>query len=132
MSKNQLSVAIVFGLAAVVMLVYASQNDGPKPQYVPQFQTEAQFNWEGAATGLDVSTGTPLDMDPKVHFWAPGFGAGLKFGDSGEGAMPVPTSHRYPAVCGGNLTAVMHHGWSSLSEPQANEWFRNPPAVAVL
>jgi hypothetical protein len=137
-NNKQLYVGLIFGLAAVIVLVYATQYDSEQPQHVPDIQTEAQFNAFGIDTGFNVAAGTPLDMDPSLHFWAPGFGAaigdrfGFDFDNQKYDIQPVPTPHRYPAVSGGNITSVMHHGWSSLNEPKCNEWFRNPPSVAVL
>jgi len=112
--------------------VNASASDG-KPG-VPEVQTESQVEGMGVKAGLrfdQYGSGTMLDMSPKLHFWAPGFDESL-VGLPAEQGGTVKTAHRYPALPGGNITTVMHHGWSGMQEPECNVWFRNPPEAAVL
>jgi hypothetical protein len=126
--KQHTVLCAAIGGAIIVALYYAMKNDGDDGQhYVPQYQSEAQFAVLNSGIGGSANIGdnTPLDTRVEVHFWSPGFNDETNF-------QPVPTQHRYPAVSGGNITAVMHHGWSSLTEPDCNLWFRNPPEAAVL
>lgn len=46
----------------------------------------------------------------------------------------VATRHRYPVRIGGNVTGVMHHGFSSLARPapQDGDWIYNPPSVEAV
>ena len=128
--KQHTLVCAAFVIGAIAALYYAMQNDDENgAHYVPEVQTEAQFAGLSAGGKVSVQTDTgPLDLNPAIHFWAPGFGFGL----TDQQIQPVSLPHRYPAVSGANITAVMHHGWSALSEPTCNEWFRNPPEAAVL
>jgi hypothetical protein len=42
----------------------------------------------------------------------------------------VFTPHRYPAVSGGNMSAIMHHGWSAVMKPGKSNpaWIECPPS----
>lgn len=44
------------------------------------------------------------------------------------------TRHRYPARCGGEISAVIHGGWSQARIPCAagSEWMTNPPSEQEL
>jgi len=46
----------------------------------------------------------------------------------------VFTPHRYPRVCGGELSAIIHQGFSTASLPAQGDmvWLSNPPSEAVL
>lgn len=46
----------------------------------------------------------------------------------------VFTPHRYPRVCGGELSALLHHGYSTASLPAQGDmtWLSNPPSEATL
>lgn len=125
----------LFALAAIVLFFYANQQDG-KDRPIPAVQGEAQMLGMGVKAGIElpalgINQGTPLDLRPEIHFWAPGFpGAGLL----DENVKTVKTAHRYPAVPGGNVSTVIHKGWSSMwnDAPADNDWRLNPPEVAVL
>lgn len=111
------------GIAAALILYYAmQQTDIP----IPKNQSEFQVMGLGASEESKYGAGTVLDLRPEIHFWNPG--------DYGEDIQPVVTPHRYPAVPGGNVTAVMHHGLSVLCNqtPNGNTWFIAPPEVATL
>jgi hypothetical protein len=130
MDRERLAVCVIFGLGAVV-LVYAAVNAvGSQNPIVPGIQGEAQVMGLGVNAGIDLSSGTPLDMNPGIHFWAPGSNPR----DMDSPQPVVQCRHRYPAIPGGNVTTVMHKGWSSLVKdaPSGNDWRLNPPEVAVL
>ena len=99
--------------------------------HVPQIQTESQVEGLGVKAGTRYNAGTLLDMSPELHFWAPGFDENLVGLPAAQGGT-VKTPHRYPSLPGGNISTVMHKGWSGLCEPQCNDLFRNPPEAAVL
>ena len=44
------------------------------------------------------------------------------------------TPHRYPRVCGGELTTVIHYGHSRLTVPHERDrnWIVNPPSEAII
>ena len=121
--SKEIAVCAALGIGAVLLLYMAMQQTD-KP--VPQNQAEYQTMGLGVVNGYQIGQGTPLDMRPEIHFWNPG--------DYGEDMGVVTTPHRYPAVPGANLTAVMHHGWACLTErtPAGNPWFLNPPEEAVI
>lgn len=131
MASNKQAACIVFGGLILVALYFAVTNTAESPRRAPQYQTEAQVMGMGVASNMRMNYGTPLSMAPELHFWAPGFN------DPGwlaEDHPVVPNRHRYPSIPGGNVSTVMHKGWSAFQEaPPANsEWFLNPPEAAVL
>lgn len=124
MNHNELAVLVFIGLAAAGALYFAV-NATPNTQSVPQFETEAQL------AGLSIDTGITLGplMDTS-HLWDPTGNPRDKNPPCGV----VATPHRYPSVPGGNISTVMHKGWSAMTDwaPAGNDWFMNPPSVAVL
>lgn len=124
MDNNRVAVIAILGLAAVGALYFAISAT-PNTQFVPQFEAQAELG------GLNIQSG--LDLGPLVdtsHLWDP-------TGNPRDGNPPcgvVATPHRYPAVPGGNISTVIHKGWSAMTDwaPAGNDWFRNPPTVAVL
>jgi hypothetical protein len=128
MDAQRLAVCAIFGLGAIVFVYAAVNADGAQNPAVPAVQGESQVMGLGVEAGLKFGTDTPLDMRPEVHQWHPGY-------DPDPSATPVVSSrHRYPAVPGGNVSTVMHKGWSSLVKdaPSGNDWRLNPPEVSVL
>jgi hypothetical protein len=128
---------LLFGLIVLFLLaggsLYFAVNASDNPS-VPSVQTESQLMGMGVKAGLNFNThnaGTMLDMSPALHFWAPGFEENLVGLPPSQGGT-VKLPHRYPVVPGGNISTVMHKGWSGLVEPTCNMWFRNPPEAAVL
>lgn len=128
MNSKDLAVASIFGVGAVIALYYAMSNDNQ--DVVPDVQTEAQVMGMGVAAGLKLGEGTPLDARVNVHFWSPNSNPR----DSNPPCGVITTRHRYPAIPGGNLSTVMHKGWSQFTQaaPAGNDWYLNPPEVAVL
>lgn len=124
MNHNQLAVMVLIGLAAAGALYFAVSNT-PNTDSIPQFQTELQFGSMNVKSGIQLG---PL-MDTS-HLWDP-------CGNPRDANSPqgfVTTPHRYPCVPGGNISTVMHKGWSAMTDwaPAGNDWFMNPPSVAVL
>lgn len=82
----------------------------------------------GITPDTPVRAGSPLDASHYIHGYHPGF-------DPDPSAQPVVQSRvRYPAVPGGNLSTVMHKGWSSVNNdsPAGNDWLITPPEAAVI
>jgi hypothetical protein len=127
MTPNEKVVVILGAIGAGVLGYMAFQQTGDK--YVPQIQGEGQAMGLGVQASMRVNAGTPLDMSPEIHFWEPGFHY-----DSQAPQPTVQSRHRYPSIPGGNMSTVMHKGWSSMcdSAPAGNSWFNTPPEVAVL
>lgn len=127
MTPNEKSI-LVFGAIGMAVIAYLiNQNtDGAVP--VPESQKETQTMGLGVQASDLSGKGGPLDMSVETHFWTPGF-------DDCIPPQPVTQSkHRYPAVPGGNVSYVLHHGWSSVAQdaPAGSNWFLNPPEAAVL
>lgn len=123
MNEHRLAVVVLLGIAALGA-VYFAVNSTPAV-VVPQYDGEAQF------AGMDIRSG--IDLGPLVDtacLWQPHFNPR----DANPPCGVITTRHRYPTVPGGNISTVMHKGWSAMSElaPAGNDWFADPPSVAVL
>lgn len=124
---NELTVAALAGLGLVALLYMINQQT-QDAQPVPEIQRESQVMGLGVQGGQNIGDGTPLDMSQHHHGWHPGY-------DPDPTCQPVTQSKvRYPALPGGNISSVMHGGWSrmSLKAPAGNDWFTTPPEAAVL
>lgn len=126
MTPNELTVYALAGIGVAALVYYAySQTDDVA---VPEVQGEGQVMGLGVSADINVGEGTPLDMAQHFHGWHPGY-------DPDPSAQPVTQSpHRYPVLPGGNISNVMHKGWSQVgaNQPSGNEWRLNPPEVAVV
>ena len=128
MDTNRAAFCAVLGIAAVIVLVIAMNNtDGNSPP-VPKNQGEKQVMGMWVDPTIPVRANATEIIDCGLHFWAPGF----PDGNTGEPCRSTP--HRYPAIPGGNVSNIMHKGWSAITDasPTDNLWFYNPPEVAVL
>jgi hypothetical protein len=127
LSNKEMGLCAVFGfgIAVAVYIAACSTTDNSRP--IPRTQGEGQVMGIGSQAGMSVNAGTPLDCRPETHFWSPGL-------DPGATCQTVVTPHRYPAIPGGNISTIMHKGWSAMNDsaPADGDWFRNPPEVAVL
>jgi hypothetical protein len=120
-----LSVLAGVGVATLLYVAQRQTGDGRPP---PEVQTEAQVMGLGVQAGMRVNAGTPLDTRHIMHGYHPGY-------DPDPSAQPVvEIRHRYPAIPGGNISTVMHNGWSQATKgaPAGNDWFMNPPEAAVI
>lgn len=126
-NDGKVLLTVLAGVGVIALLYYAQQQTG-EGQPVPQVQTEAQVMGLGVQAGMRVNAGTPLDTRHTNHGWHPGF-------DPDPSAQPVVESKvRYPAIPGGNISTVMHNGWSQACKaaPAGNDWRLNPPEAAVI
>jgi hypothetical protein len=126
MNANQTVVAILAGIGVLTLIYVASTQTGNK--IVPEVQTDEDVMGLNLKTSLSLSSGTPLDTNYKIHGWHPGY-------DPVPTAQPVTQSRvRYPALPGGNLSTVMHKGWSALNDsaPAGGSWYTTPPEAAVI
>jgi hypothetical protein len=131
MNEKQTALCAIGIVAIGIAIYYAnSQTSGNDTTGVPAVQGEGELMGMGVAAGLRLNAGTPLDMTPSVHFWAPG----QNQRDANSPQPVVQSRHRYPLVPGGNVSTVMHRGWSAFTEgaPADNDWRINPPEVAVI
>ncbi len=129
MNQHEMAAFAILALVAIGVLYFAV-NSTPNQDSVPQFQTEAQMMGLNVNAGIRLGAGTPLDLRPSTHFWAPNTNPR----DANPPSGVVTTRHRYPAVPGGNISTIIHKGWSAMSDdvPAGNQWFFNPPEAAVL
>ena len=128
MNEKEIVVWALAGMGVLALLYMINQNtDGGVP--IPTVQSEAQFSGLNIDTGLKVGAGTMLDMRHEIHGWHPGY-------DPGDQAQPVTRPRvGYPSVPGGNISNVLHKGWSSVvtnSPNGTNDWFVTPPEAAIL
>lgn len=133
-SAERLGIAAILAFAAAIALYYATSQTKDTLIDPPEVQTEVQFAGLDAAAGISYGNpGGPLDMSSMfdLHFWRPGW---VNSGSKLDNHPVIYTQHRYPVVPGGNVSTVMHKGWSALMQlqPKANGWFLNPPEAAVL
>jgi hypothetical protein len=127
LSSNEMGMCAVFGFGIAIAVYIAVSNTDDSKRPIPSTQGESQVMGMGTQAGMRVNAGTPLDCRPEVHFWSPGLDP-----DGGK-TTTIVTPHRYPAIPGGNISTVMHKGWSALGDSAPDDtWFRNPPEVAVL
>jgi hypothetical protein len=123
--EKVLCILAVFGVISLGYLIYTNE-DAQMP--VPRDQKESQTLGLGVQGSFKVEAGSPLDADPCHHGWHPGY-------DPDSSAQPtIISKHRYPALPGGNMSTVMHKGWSSMihDAPADNDWFQTPPEAATL
>jgi hypothetical protein len=83
-----------------------------------------------AHLSVDVETYPDIEVAASTGLDAPTLGPteSLKQGDSLVPLITLP--HRYPSTCGGNVTALIHHGLSPLSKhaPHDSKWIEQPPS----
>lgn len=115
--------------AGIGLAVFYAYNNTPgKSGYVPPRQSGIMTMGLNTQALNMTEPGSPLDCNPDIHFYSPGM-------DYRPSDQPVVQSRlRYPALPGGNISVVMHQGWSSLMEgaPADNDWRLNPPEAAVI
>lgn len=129
MNQHEIALLAILGLAAAGVLYFAVSLS-PGDVGVPQYQSEAQMMGLNVNAGIRLGKGTPLDLRPVVHFWDPDNNPR----DANPPCGVVTTRHRYPSVPGGNISTIIHKGWSAMSDsaPAGNDWYQNPPSTAVL
>lgn len=128
MNSNERVIVILGAIGAAVILYMINEQTDPGYKPVPQNQKESQMEGLNANSTMPVEAGSPLDASISTHFWTPGYD------DCNPSQPTVVSKHRYPAVPGGNISNVMHNGWSSMlvNAPAGNDWFMNPPEASVL
>jgi hypothetical protein len=130
LSNRDVGLMCVGGALTFALAYYARSNTGDVLK--PQEQGENQFT--GIAHGPNKpnllgerASNNAIDCDPKHHFYHPGYD-------------PEPTAQklitlpiRYPFVSGGNISTVMHHGWSVFQKGSPdNPWRTNPPSEVTI
>lgn len=126
MNPNETALAVLAGIGVASLIYAGTRMTGDN--IVPETQHDEDMIGLNVKSNLSLNVGTPLDMSHEIHGWHPGY-------DPDPQAQPVTQSrHRYPSVPGGNLSTVMHKGWSTMndSSPSGNDWRVDPPEAAVL
>lgn len=97
---------IVVGVAAAALLVYS-----------------AQFM-------IDVKTYPDVEIVAGGGFNHPVVAPSEYSVPANSQGKVVNLPHRYPTISGGNITALVHHGWSPLrmSKGMDQKWITCPPA----
>lgn len=121
MDSKRLSVLVLGAGAILIVLYLAQQSSGDSLTGVPPVETEAQFTGLATDIGLRENAGTMLDTQPGTHFYVPGYNC--------PGQSTILTRHRYPLVCGGNISTLIHRGFDAfkLGSPD-NAWRVQPPS----
>lgn len=126
MKSSEIVLWSLAGVGVAVLLFMAQQQTGEP--YVPSVQSDEDVMGLGLQASMRFNVGTPLECTNTNHGWHPGYDP------DPSACKTVTTPHRYPAVPGGNLSTVMHQGWSRFNDgaPAGNDWRLNPPEAAVL
>lgn len=126
MKGEEITLWVLAGIGVLSLAWMAQQQtQGSK---APKVQSDEDVLGIGAQGSVMSKPGMPLDVRVDLHGWHPGY-------DPNPHAVPVRQPRvRYPAVPGGNLSTVMHKGWSSCvnDAPFNNIWFNVPPEASVL
>lgn len=126
MNPTEMAILGVGGVVVGFLAWNANRATGSQP--VPAEQKETDVMGLGFQAGMRYNSGSNLDVSQEIHGWHPGY-------DPDESATPCfQNKHRYPVVPGGNVSYVMHHGWSRMSKdsPADNEWRIAPPEAAII
>ena len=121
MDNKKLPLLILGAGAVLVMLYLANDSASDNLTGVPKVETEAQFGGLAADVGLRDNAGTMLDTQTDTHFYVPGYNC--------PGQSTILTRHRYPLVCGGNISTIIHRGFDAFRQGSPdNEWRVQPPS----
>ena len=107
---HKAAIGVLAAVALVLLAAGAKRSPGGSVK-IPAFQDRALF---------PPFTPPPGVPDPSVHHVGP---YGL-----------VYTPHRYPAVCGNDISVIMHRGYSTMALPNEGDmtWLSAPPGEAEL
>lgn len=112
-NDKQLTMLAVGAAVVAVIALYAhlSVDDGGKGQ--PRYEGEAALAGIGGAVITALDTGD--------HYFHPNHCI--------PGQTQIFTAHRYPAISGGNITALIHNGFDAMRRraPQDADWIEQPP-----
>lgn len=109
---------LLVGSAFVLLVVYIAydKSDTPGARYENSTVVTAAFN------AIDQAV---KDLDTGDHYFHPAYCV--------PGQTQIFTAHRYPAVSGGSISTVMHHGMDRLKvpAPQDGDWINRPPGEVM-
>jgi hypothetical protein len=111
---------ILVGVAFIVLACYVAR-DRTDNTGQPRYQTESPVmaSMSVAMLGID-------GLDTGDHYFHPAHCV--------PGQTQIYTAHKYPAVTGGNISTLIHHGMDRLSKPapQDDDWLKRPPAEVMF
>lgn len=83
--------------------------------------TQPRYDSESTMTGFDAIMTVFDHLNTGDHYFHPGYVV--------SDQQQIFTPHRYPTVSGGNITALIHKGFSSMGQPapQDDDWLIEPP-----
>jgi hypothetical protein len=97
--------------------------------YIAYDQTQSKgqplYDASPVTAGFSVLD-TAIDrLDTGDHYFHPSYCV--------PGQTQIFTPHRYPAVSGGNISTIFHHGMDRLSRkaPQDDDWLKHSPAEVM-
>jgi hypothetical protein len=114
-SKDFGLIAIGAAFVGVLILIARQRTNTGQPRY--------QVSEAGMAS---LSVMAIDSLDTGSHYFHPNFCV--------PGQTQIWTAHRYPAVSGGNVSTLIHHGMDRLSvpAPQDDDWIKRPPAEVMF
>jgi hypothetical protein len=109
---------LVMGAAFVFLLAYIAydKSDTGQPRFANSTLATVAFN---------AVESTIADLDTGDHYFHPAFCV--------PGQTQIFTQHKYPAVSGGSISTLFHHGMDRLSKPapQDDDWIKRPPGEVM-
>jgi hypothetical protein len=111
---------LLAGIVALGIFVYLGYRQSDDANTQPRYEGEA------ATAGLSGVFQVFEHLNTGDHYFHPGYctdGQSVRF-----------TPHRYPAISGGNITALIHQGFDAMkyTAPQDSDWMQQPPGSEVL
>lgn len=102
------------GAAFILLLAYLgySRSNAGQPRYESPGGSASTAGLFGVIDSLDTGS----------HYFHPAYCV--------PGQTQIFTPHKYPDLCGGNISTLFHYGMDQLSRPapQDNDWINYPPA----
>jgi hypothetical protein len=113
LDNKDVSIALV-GAGFILLLVYLARTRSNTGQ--PRYESAG-----GSATTASVF-GVVDSLDTGSHYFHPAYCV--------PGQTQIFTPHKYPDLCGGNISTLFHYGFDALNKPapQDNDWIKYPPA----
>jgi hypothetical protein len=89
-------------------------------------ENTGQPRYQNAAPEVGLNVMAVDSLDTGDHYFHPNYCV--------PGQTQIWTAHRYPAVSGGNISTLIHHGMDRLKvpAPQDDDWIKNSPAEVMF
>lgn len=108
----------LMGVAFVALIAYIAYDKSDTGQ--SRYEQGTLVN-----TAFNAISATINELDTGDHYFHPAYCV--------PGQTQIFTAHKYPAVSGGSISTLFHHGMDRLSKPapQDNDWFVRPPGEVM-